>query len=321
MRTATKIRLGVAAALIVLGLAVFGGTMAVLKWDFTALSTVRYETKEHAVTEAYTGISILTDTADVVFVPSEGTETVVTCSDREKVFHEVSVKDGVLTVEIKDTREWYEYIEIFNLGEPRITVAIPEGEYGALKITASTGDVEIPRDFGFASMEITVSTGDVESRASCTGDVKIQASTGDISLAEASVGALELSASTGDMTLTGVDCAGDLKIGVSTGKSYLTDVTCQNLTSSGSTGDIILKNVIASGKFLIERSTGDVNLDGCDAAEIVIETSTGDVEGSLLTEKVFIPSTNTGDAETPDTKSGGVCRITTDTGDIKITIG
>ena len=321
MRKAVKIWLGVSVALIAVGLMIFGGVMTVLKWDFRGLSTVQYETKVHTVTEKYTEISIVTDTADVVFVPAEGEETVVSCSDREKVFHEVSVKDGVLTVEIKDEREWYEHVGIFNFHDPRITVSLPAGEYGALKIEASTGDVEIPKDFGFERMDVAVSTGDVKTFASVAERVAIKATTGSISLEGLSVGALELSVSTGRVTLTDVECAGDVEIEVSTGKSILRDVTCKNLISSGNTGDISLKNVIASGGFSIERSTGDVEFDGCDAAEITIKTDTGDVEGSFLTEKVFIPHSDTGKVSVPDTKSGGVCRITTDTGDIKITIG
>ena len=49
-------------------------------------------------------------------------------------------------------------------------------------------------------------------------------------------------------------------------------------------------------------------------------TDTGDVRGSLLSEKVFIVNTDTGRKEVPDTITGGRCEITTDTGDVKITI-
>ena len=70
----------------------------------------------------------------------------------------------------------------------------------------------------------------------------------------------------------------------------------------------------------IERSTGDIELNGCDAGEIFIETDTGNVEGTLLSEKVFVVTTDTGDKRVPNTTSGGRCEITTDTGDIYITI-
>ena len=107
-------------------------------------------------------------------------------------------------------------------------------------------------------------------------------------------------------------------INVSTGKTNLTDIKCKSLISDGSTGDFSLKNVIATEKFSIERSTGDVKFDDCDANEIWIKTDTGDVTGKLLSEKIFITETSTGDVNVPKSTNGGKCEITTSTGDIYI---
>ena len=59
---------------------------------------------------------------------------------------------------------------------------------------------------------------------------------------------------------------------------------------------------------------------GSDAAELFVKTDTGDVTGSLLTDKIFITQTNTGDVDVPDTAAGGRCEIRTNTGDIEIKI-
>lgn len=109
-------------------------------------------------------------------------------------------------------------------------------------------------------------------------------------------------------------------ISVTTGRINLAHIDCKNLTTNGNTGKTILKNVIVAEKLYVTRTTGGVNLDGCDASEIVIKTNTGDVTGTLLTEKVFIAHTDTGRVKVPNTTSGGRCEITTDTGNIKITI-
>ena len=58
----------------------------------------------------------------------------------------------------------------------------------------------------------------------------------------------------------------------------------------------------------------------CDAGELFIETDTGNVKGSLLSEKIFIVSSDTGRIDVPKSTSGGRCEIETDTGDIKITL-
>ena len=81
-----------------------------------------------------------------------------------------------------------------------------------------------------------------------------------------------------------------------------------------------MKNVTVSGTISVERSTGDVFFDRCDAAALSVATDTGDVTGTLLSDKVFITQTDTGSVDVPPTTSGGICGITTDTGDIRMDI-
>ena len=50
------------------------------------------------------------------------------------------------------------------------------------------------------------------------------------------------------------------------------------------------------------------------------KTYTGDVEGSVLTDKVFIVRTDTGRIDVPKSITGGRCEITTETGNIKISV-
>lgn len=280
MSKRAKLWLIIASSLVLVGCILFGGVMIMLKWDFTQLSTAKYETNTYEIDEEFSDISIVTDTADMVFVPSENAKSSVVCYEQKNAKHAVTVKDGALVIELVNTKKWYEYIGI-TFGMPKITVSVPQREYGALSVRSSTGGIRVEN---------------------------------------VSVDALDLSVSTGKVTASNVTCEGDVKIHVSTGKTALTDISCKNVASSGSTGDISLKNVIAAQKFSIERSTGDVKLDGCDAAEIVVKTDTGDVRGSLLTDKVFITHTDTGRVDVPKTVTGGKCEITTDTGDIRINI-
>ena len=319
MSKATKIWLIIATSLVFIGCIIFGGVMTAFQWDFTKLSTVKYETNDYEIKEDYKNISIVTDTADIVFVPSENQKTSVACHEQKNMKHSVTVKDDTLVIEVVDTRKWYEYIGI-NFGGPKITIYIPRGGWGALSVKSSTGDVEIPKNFKFESMNISVSTGDVKNYASASERIKIKTSTGDIRVENVSADMLDLSVSTGKVIARSITCEGDVKISVSTGKTEVTDVTCKSVASTGSTGDISLKNVVAAETFSIKRSTGDVRVDGCDASEIFIKTDTGDVKGTLLSEKVFITNTDTGSVDVPKTVTGGRCEISTDTGDIKIDI-
>ncbi len=309
----------IAIALIVIGCAIFGGAMTMLKWDFSKLSTVKYETNEHRIAGTYTNISIVADTADIAFVISENAETTVICHEQVTARHAVTVADGTLSVAVENSKKWYEHIGI-NFGTPTVTVYIPRGEYASISIRSSTGDVTIPKDFTFESIDILESTGNVTSGASASGSVKIRTSTGNISVENITAAALELSVSTGKVTVTNTTCENDVTVTVSTGKANLSGIRCKNVSSTGNTGDISLQDVIATEQFSITRSTGDVKLNRCDAGEIYIKTDTGRVTGTLLSEKIFITKTDTGSVVTPNTATGGRCEIITDTGDIKITI-
>ena len=319
MSKTKKIWLITAASLALIGCIIFLGVMALLGWDFKKLSMSKYETNRYELNEAYENISIITDTADVVLAASENAKGSVECYEKKNVKHSVTAKDGTLVIEVVDTRKWYEHIGI-DFGTAKITVYIPEGEYGALSVKSSTGDVEIPKALGFESIDIAESTGDVRNQASATGAIKIKTTTGHICVENVSAASLDLSVSTGKVTVSGVRSEGEVKVSVSTGKTKMTDVSCQSLSSDGGTGDITLENVIAVQRLSVERSTGDVKLDGCDAAEIFAETDTGDVEGTLLSDKVFVVNTDTGRKDVPDTITGGRCEITTDTGDIIISV-
>ena len=319
MRKSTKIWLVIAAILVIAGLIVFASAMMTHNWDFTKLNTGVYETNTHEIKESVSNISINTDTADILFVSTDDKTCKVVCYEKNNIKHSVSVQDGTLLINVVDDREWHEYIGI-NFNTPKITVYLPQGEYSSLSVSSSTGDIEISKEFKFQSIDISESTGDVMNYACVSDTVKIHARTGNIRVENVSAGALDLSVTTGGITVSDVKCTGDVKINVSTGKVKLTDVQCKNLTSSGNTGDISLTHVIAAENLSIKRSTGDVRFDGSDAAEIFVETDTGDVTGTLLSEKVFITNTDTGDIDVPKTVTGGKCEISTDTGDITITV-
>ena len=320
MRKRSTVWLITAVCLMLIGLIAFGGAMMALGWDFSKISTTEYETNSYEIHESFADVSILSNTADISFVPTEDSKCAVVCYEDVKAKHSVSVENGRLSIKLADNRRWYDHISFFNFSTPKITVYLPCTEYGELCVKSSTGNVEIPNDFLFKSIDILQSTGDVANYASVYEEIKIHTSTGKILVENATAHSLDLTVSTGDVTVKNVTCEADVKVAVSTGKSYITALTCYNFVSDGDTGDIFLKDVITAGNFTIERTTGDVKFDGCDACEIFVKTDTGDVAGSLLSDKIFITETDTGRIVVPETVTGGRCKVITDTGDIKIEI-
>ena len=265
----------------------------------TACSSSEYETNIHEINEEVNSISIKTATTNIEFVPSDDGICKVVCYEKAKERHSIEVQNGTLTINLLNDKEWYDYIG-FNIDSPKITIYLPTAEYSSLVIEGSTGDIEISKDFVFKNIDVSLSTGDVKCYASAEETIKIVTNTGNIYMESISATSLDLMVSTGRVTVS--------------------DIACKNLISTGSTGDISLKNVISTEKISIERETGDVTLEASDAVEIFITTNTGDVKGSLLTDKVFITKTDTGRIDVPNSITGGRCEITTDTGDIKISI-
>ena len=281
MKRSTKIWLIVATCLVLGGSVLFAGVLAAHGFDIHALSTVHYETTTQNVAESFTALSLQVHTADVVLKPSDdGVCRVVFC-EPEGVTGTATVKNGTLVIEEQDTRAWYDRIEIFSFESAGVTVYLPKATLDSIIIKSTTGDVTI-EPLAVGSLDVSVSTSHVDVRSiTCTRNVNVSYGTGEITL---------------------------------------TDVTCQNLTATGSTGDVTLQNVIARGTLTAECSTGDVHLDRCDAAELRLKTSTGDITGSLLSDKVFLTQTSTGRVSVPDTATGGICRATTGTGDIDLSI-
>lgn len=318
MRKATKTWLIIATAFVTVGTIIFAAVLFAYHGDFTKFGTVEYETNTHEISEDFNNISIDSDVADIKFVLSEDDTCKVECVEEVNSKHTVTVKEDTLIIESEE--DGFEVQIGINIGEPQITVYLPKMEYISLVIEESSGNIEIPKDFKFADADIDVSTGDVECLATVSGLLKIQTNTGSITVENISVGELQLSVTTGKVKVSEVICAGELQVNVTTGAAEINNVECKNLTSKGTTGDITLKTVIATEKLTIERSTGDVYFDNADAAEIFVQTDTGDVTGTLLSDKTFVAESDTGHIDVPKNTTGGRCEITTDTGDIEISI-
>jgi len=318
MKKSVIIWLIVAASLILLGSALIGISFVNEGDVLGMLNTKNYETSTYSITGTFTHILITDSDADIYILPSEDSLCRVECYEFIRGRHSVGVEGATLTVKEINERKWYDYIGI-SFTSPEVKIYLPEAQYGALTIDVSTGKISAPPDFSFGDVNIKSSTGDVKFFSSAA-DLNIKSSTGDITLNSIKADNVSLTLSTGKISVSGLNATGDVLVNVSTGHIYISDTRAKALTSKGSTGDINLSDTVISGKISLERSTGDVEFSRCDAGELYIETSTGDIEGTLLSEKVFVTHSGTGDIEVPKTYNGGKCEVTTSTGDIEIDI-
>ncbi|MBQ8087720.1 MAG: DUF4097 family beta strand repeat protein [Clostridia bacterium] len=316
MRTHRKLIVA-ASILLTVGILVCGISFAAFGFNIHALNTVNYVLNDYAVQEDFQNITIRADMEDISFLPSEDGTCKVVCYEDEKELHRVRVEGDTLTIDKEDLGKWR--IGIIT-ESPKLTLYLPNLVYGALWVDADTGSVTVPAQFTFESIHVKLDTGNIELTASAQGEVDLHTDTGGIDLSDLSAGGIALSTATGTVRIDGVACQGSLDAKTDTGRIDIANTRCANLHSTGSTGSLYLTNVIASKEYHIRRATGNVRLDGCDAENIFIETDTGDVTGTLLTDKIFLPQTDTGRIDVPKTTVGGRCEISTDTGNIQISV-
>lgn len=318
MRKSTIICLILAAALILAGAGILTAMLAGNNWDLGSVNTVNYQNNTYTSTEDFQDIVIDTTTADISFYITDSEETQIVCYEMEKLPHSVSFDSGKLIITENDNRKWYDHIGI-SFSTPTIKIYLPKAAYNALNIDTTTGSITIPGLFRFDSVEINATTAKVELGCSVTGAVNVKTTTGAFAYNAGTCGTLTFDADTGKSEITNVTCQGDIRIKLTTGKSMLSNVTCANLSTEGTTGDITLSKVIVNDALYIKRTTGDVKLTDSDGSRIRIQLSTGDVTGNFLTGKTYTTSSTTGNISVPDNSPGGICEITTTTGNIKIT--
>lgn len=277
------------------------------------------EKKTYNSLGAFDTIEMEVDTSDINIRKSTDGKNYVEVYEYKEVVHEVKVEDGKLLIKSVDNRKWYDFIFGFNFMNLQINVYLDNTEYAKLKIKASTADVTVDKEFVFGDVDIHLSTGDVEMSAKINNEFKVETSTGDVRFKGNTAKMVNIDTDTGRVYLENVDVSEDLSIKVTTGNTSLKEVTAKNLKYKASTGDIKLVNTVIANHIEINTSTGDVDFDHCDASTLTVKTTTGHVKGSLLTPKSFWIETDTGKRDVPRT-TGGDCEITTDTGDIKITV-
>lgn len=288
----------IALSLIIAGITVAFVGFAIAGFEINELNMSKHTTNTYEPDGEFDSVYIETATCDIVLLPSSDGKCSVVCTELAKVPHTVSIDNGTLTVKYDDQRKWFDHIGIF-WGKTAITVYLPESEYSSLTLCSATGDLEIPKDFKFGKADLSTSTGDVKMLANVCGSLEVSSDTGDIQIG-GNASALTVKVHTGDIDVYSVKC-----------KSFSANTT---------TGDMSLRNLIVETGIEIRTDTGDVEFDRCDAAYLKIQTDTGDVEGSLLSDKVFATQTDTGKVRVPNSSEGGKCEITTDTGDIEISI-
>jgi len=318
----------ISAVLFGVGLLITFGALIAIGFNFDKIVDISKESIE--IKQNFNSISLDCSSADIVIKPSSngkcGMETV--CSRGAAIKYSVERNELKIKEEIDFSRSF------FYTGDNTVTIYLPKDKYKSLKIHGSSADTRID-EVDFEQAEILASAGDIviNSRINelkikvSAGDViingmearvlNITSSSGDVTIKNTSVKeSATLETSTGDVKLEETVVGKNLSVKTSTGDIEAKKLSAVNLVARVSTGEIELENVVVTGEMKLNSKSGDVELDRCDAQFLKIETSSGDVEGTLLTNKIFYTKSGSGDISVPKSTEGGMCEITTGSGDV-----
>lgn len=345
MKKITKIAMIVAACLIAAGMVTFFAAFCAFGFDISKFDTaaIEYETKTYDIEDDFTSIEVRDMESDIFIYPTDGTCRVVT-KETEYIKDTVEVVNGTLKIKRRDTRKWYQHIQIgfmWSFDQAILEIYLPKSEYESLKLKAVSGDITVPAGFTFKDTELETTSGDIRFSAVSENMTKVKSVSGNIGVENITGGPVEISSTSGNVRLSGKKAgnvniktvSGDvrlsglelerLEVNTTSGDMKLNDVACaKDISFDTTSGETHISSVIAGGQLKISAISGDIEIERSDAASIDINTVSGDVNGTLLSPKNFTYSTVSGDVRLPNysDETAGSCYIKTTSGDIRISV-
>ena len=346
MKNGMKIALIVAACLVVAGL-ILGG-LALLSGGFRfdslqigfgskTITQAELVAKTYPVAEPFRAIDVRSASGDVDLKHSTDGSCRVECVECEGWTHTVEVRGGTLYVE-RHTKANVNLL-LGTSGRDVIELWLPETEYDALAVGASSGDVSIPAEYRFGTASVACTSGDIDFRAQVGGALTAAATSGAVAVTDVGCASLSMSSTSGNLYLSGVESggvrlsgtsgnvslesvtvSGDLYVQTTSGDIRMKDVSCRALETESSSGEQTLTDVVAQDTFRMTSTSGDLDLTRCDARALKLHSTSGEVTGSLRSEKIFLTHTSSGDVNVPVGRSGGDCEVETTSGDIRLTV-
>ena len=294
--------------------------LVALQFDLKKLNTEHYTTQTYQITEAFQNIEIHIPEYNIRFLTSDSDDCNIVYHKKEQLFPSIQVEDNTLTIQAIEHGKWYDWLQ-FNLfgEEPEFFIYLPQKEYEALQINTRSGDIELAEAFTFNELNIKAISGNIYTTATAKERISAETVSGNIYLGDTSIQSGKLSSTSGQIRLSSINCNTLLDTSTVSGELEATDLTCSNFTMDSTSGNIFLENV-SSTTIHLESVSGNIHLKNSDADTLRLQTISGDIEGTLLTEKIFLTDTRSGNIRVPSSLSGGKCEIKTTSGNIDISV-
>ena len=271
-------------------------------FDWAGLGTELHDTpREYVVDEPFDTIDLRAGGEDVTLRrAADGVCRVVTGeSDDPAIRTVVEVRGGALRISRQDRRPWYRHVGFtWTTGESGTTVYLPE-DFAVLTVQSASGDVTVEGDLRFDTLTVATTSGDVE----LAGEVRES---------------LRVRTTSGDVKLRGLQGEGALSLASTSGDLRGENLRCGSLTAESTSGEQRYEGLRA-GRVALTSTSGDIRLERLDADEVEIHTASGEVRGTVTKPMDFSGSTASGNLHLPESVSGGTFRVSTASGDVRIT--
>ena len=304
MSQGKKTALAVAGVLVLCGLILGAAALGLKGFDLRRMSTVKLESGSQVVTEPFDQLSLGVTALDVTILPATDGRTRVEWLAPSDPPPQVRVENGMLVIleSAKEDGAWYEDVN-FTWGEaPWVTVYLARTELEFLSVAGASGDVTVE---GVTAGLMTVSA--------ISGDVALR----NYAVTGAAAGALEVTTGSGEITLEQITASSGRVYNPSGGVT-MKDSSAKSMTLRADSGGIRLENVeLTQG--LLTTTSGNITLDRVATEALSLSTHSGDVRGTLLSDLRYEVQTQSGTVEVPaDVPEGGLCQVSTVSGDIKL---
>ena len=239
MTRKTKGFLIAAVVLIIIGAVTFFVSMTKLNFDYSALSTEDMETQTYELENDFSNIEIKTLTSSVILLPAEDGKGRIERTAPKNLSCSVETKNGLLKVNERENRKWFEFIGIFT-GSSTITVYLPKEAYNDLIITSDTGKITLTK-IQCNSFSAETDTGKVVlTDFTASMHIDIETDTGDVILERADGNTLNIETDTGNV-----------KGSLLSEKEFITHTD---------TGRINVPKTTSGGKCEISTDTGNIDI-------------------------------------------------------------
>ena len=244
-----------ATAILLIGAVLFAVGFAMNGFDIWRLSSETRAEASYVITDTFSSINISSSSADVTVLPSSDGTCRIDCKETERITHDVKVVNGALTITKRDDRNWYQKIGF--MPKMKVTVYLPEEEYGNLTAETNTGNISIKGSFIFENVNLECDTGNITFKNSTAKILKIEADTGNITFKNSTAKILKIEADTGDVKIIDSD-ADEVYIETDTGDVKGHFLTDKIFRTKSDTGKVRVPKSTVGGICYIETDTGDI---------------------------------------------------------------